>query len=574
MELTEQSIKLLKDYYMIKGETDPLDAFRRASNAFSGGDKALANRIYKYVVNGWFMFSSPILSNAPPKGGKSKGLPISCFLGYVDDSLVGLIEHSTELRWLSVKGGGVGGHWSSIRSVSDVAPGPIPFIHTVDADMVAYRQGVTRKGSYAAYLDISHPDIREFMSIRIPTGDINRKSLNIHHGVNITDDFMHAVEANSDWNLVDPNTLLTVEVVKARELWETLLETRYRTGEPYLYFIDTANEAYPQTQKDLGLRSNGSNLCAEITLPTNEERTAVCCLSSVNLERWHEWKDSSMVADLVTFLDNVIEYFIEHAPDEISKARFSATRERSLGLGAMGFHNLLMSESLPFSSQGARDLNGYIFETIKKQAVAQSLILGTLRGEAPDMVGTGRRNANLLAIAPNANSSAIAGTSPSIEPIKANAFVHRTRVGSHLIKNKVLESVLDLRGWNTADVWNSIIANNGSVEHLVFLSDHEKDVFKTAIEIDQIDVVSLGGQRQKHICQSQSLNIFFPAGSGRKYLHDVHFEAWKQGCKSLYYLRTETSNKAENLSNKIEKDGLKDFDVLAKDDGDCAACQA
>jgi ribonucleoside-diphosphate reductase alpha chain len=574
MELTEQSRKLLEDYYMIEGDKTPLDAFRRASNAFSGGDKTLADRIYQYVTDGWFMFSSPILSNAPLEGGKTRGLPISCFLGYVDDSLVGLIEHSTELRWLSVKGGGVGGHWGSIRSVSDIAPGPIPFIHTVDADMVAYRQGVTRKGSYAAYLDVSHPDIREFMSIRIPTGDINRKSLNIHHGVNITDNFMHAVESDSDWDLVDPNTLLTVEVIKARELWETLLETRYRTGEPYLYFIDTANEAYPQTQKDLGLRSNGSNLCAEITLPTNEERTAVCCLSSVNLERWHEWKDTGMVADLVTFLDNVIEYFIEHAPDEISKARFSATRERSLGLGAMGFHNLLMSESLPFNSQGARDLNEHIFETIKEQSVAQSLALGALRGEAPDMVDTGRRNANLLAIAPNANSSAIAGTSPSIEPIKANAFVHRTRVGSHLIKNKILESVLESRGWNTIEVWNSIIANNGSVEHLVFLSDHEKDVFKTAIEIDQIDVVTLGGQRQKYICQSQSLNIFFPAGSSRKYLHDVHFEAWKQGCKSLYYLRTETSNKAENLSNKVEKNGLKDFDALARDEGDCAACQA
>jgi ribonucleoside-diphosphate reductase alpha chain len=571
MELTEQAIKLLKDYYMIEGETNPLDSFRRASNAFSGGDKALADRIYQYVTDGWFMFSSPILSNAPPEGGKIRGLPISCFLGYVEDSLEGLIDHSTELRWLSVKGGGVGGHWSGIRSVSDIAPGPIPFIHTVDADMTCYKQGRTRKGSYAAYLNVSHPDIREFMSIRIPTGDINRKSLNIHHGVNITDDFMHAVESDSDWNLVDPNTLLTVEVVKARELWETLLETRYRTGEPYLYFIDTANEAYPQTQKDLGLRSNGSNLCAEITLPTNEERTAVCCLSSVNLEKWHEWEDSNMVADLITFLDNVIEYFIEQAPDEISKAKFSATRERSLGLGAMGFHNLLMAESLPFGSQGAKDLNENIFRTIKDQAVAQSLILGDLRGEAPDMVGTGRRNANLLAIAPNANSSSIAGTSPSIEPIKANAFVHRTRVGSHLIKNKILEVLLREKGQDAPEIWNSIIANNGSIAQLDFLSAHEKDVFKTAIEIDQIDVVTLGGQRQKHICQSQSLNIFFPAGSGRKYLHDVHFEAWKQGCKSLYYLRTETSNKAENLSDKVEKDGLKEFSL---DDDDCAACQA
>ncbi len=571
MELTEQATKLLQDYYMVKEDKTPEDAFRRASKAFSAGDKALADRVFDYIDKGWFMFSSPILSNAPAEGGKVRGLPISCFLGYVEDSLVGLIDHSTELRWLSVKGGGVGGHWSSVRSISDVAPGPIPFIHTVDADMTAYRQGVTRKGSYAAYLDITHPDVREFMSIRIPTGDINRKSLNIHHGVNITDDFMRAVESDSSWNLIDPKTLLTVETIKARELWETLLETRYRTGEPYLYFIDTANAAYPQTQKDLGLRSNGSNLCAEITLATNSERTAVCCLSSVNLERYHDWKGTSMIADLVTFLDNVIEYFIEHAPDEISKARFSATRERSLGLGAMGFHNLLMAESLPFSSEGAKVLNKEIFKLMKEQAVAQSIKLGAERGEVLDMVGTGRRNANLLAIAPNANSSAIAGTSASIEPIKANAFVHRTRIGSHLIKNKVLESLLAEKGEDTQKTWNSIISNNGSVAQLDFLSDHEKEVFKTAIEIDQLDVVTLGGQRQEFICQSQSLNIFFPAGSSRKYLHEVHLEAWRQGCKSLYYLRTETSNKAENLSDKVEKDGLKDFKI---EDDDCAACQA
>ncbi len=572
MELTEQSRKLLQDYYMIEEDNTPEDAFRRASDAFSAGDKELADRIFGYINKGWFMFSSPILSNAPGKNSKSKGLPISCFLGYVEDSLTGLIDHSTELRWLSVKGGGVGGHWSGVRSISDVAPGPIPFIHTVDADMTAYRQGVTRKGSYAAYLDISHPDVREFMSIRIPTGDINRKSLNIHHGVNISDKFMEAVQNDSDWDLIDPNSLLTIETVKARELWETLLETRYRTGEPYLYNIDIANRAVPETQKDLGLRSHGSNLCAEITLPTNEERTAVCCLSSVNLESYYDWKDTPMIADLITFLDNVIGHFIEHAPDEIRKARFSAIRERSLGLGAMGFHNLLMAQSLPFSSQGAKDLNIEIFKTMKEQAVAQSLKLGAERGEVLDMVGTGRRNAHLLAIAPNANSSAIAGTSASIEPIKANAFVHRTRIGSHLIKNKVLEALLVEKGEDNQDTWNSIISNNGSVAHLVFLSDHEKEVFKTAIEIDQMDVVTLAGNRQEFICQSQSLNIFFPAGSSRKYLHEVHLEAWKQGCKSLYYLRTETSSKAENLSEKVEKDGLIDFKI--DDDDDCSACQA
>jgi len=559
MDLSEQSLKLLKDYYMKEYEKKPEEAFKRTSYAFSGGDKALAKRIYKYVVNNWFMFSSPILSNAPEKDEKVRGLPISCFLGYVPDTLEGLIDHTSELRWLSVKGGGVGGHWSDVRSVSNIAPGPIPFLHTVDADMTAYKQGVTRKGSYAAYMDISHPDIMEFMSLRIPTGDVNRKCLNLHHGVNVPDAFMEAVEQGIRWNLVDPKTKKVSEVVMARELWETLLETRYRTGEPYIYFIDRANEAYPQTQKDKGLFSRGSNLCIEITLPTNEERTAVCCLSSLNLEMYDEWKESSLVEDLTVFLDNVLQYFIDNAPDEIFKARYSASQERSIGIGAMGWHNLLMKNSIPFESQAAAELNEEVFSLIKERAVAMSEILGEERGECPDMEGTGRRNANLLAIAPNANSSSIAGTSPSVEPIKANAFVHRTRVGSHLIKNKYLEMLLSEKGQNNDSIWNSIIGNNGSVQHLEFLSDHEREVFKTAIEIDQNAIVRLGGQRAKYICQSQSLNVFFPAGVDKGYLHDVHYNAWKEGNKSLYYLRTETSNKTEVLSEKIEQNTMKDY---------------
>ena len=571
MDLSEQSLKLLKDYYMKEYEKKPEEAFKRTSYAFSGGDKALAKRIYKYVVNNWFMFSSPILSNAPEKDEKVRGLPISCFLGYVPDTLEGLIDHTSELRWLSVKGGGVGGHWSDVRSVSNIAPGPIPFLHTVDADMTAYKQGVTRKGSYAAYMDISHPDIMEFMSLRIPTGDVNRKCLNLHHGVNVPDAFMEAVEQGIRWNLVDPKTKKVSEVVMARELWETLLETRYRTGEPYIYFIDRANEAYPQTQKDKGLFSRGSNLCIEITLPTNEERTAVCCLSSLNLEMYDEWKESSLVEDLTVFLDNVLQYFIDNAPDEIFKARYSASQERSLGLGAMGFHNLLMSKNIPFDSPEAEVINEEIFEKIKRQANIQSNVLGVQRGEAPDMVGTSRRNANLLAIAPNANSSAIAGTSPSIEPIKANAYIHRTRAGTHVIKNKVLSRLLARKDKDNEETWNKILSDNGSVRSLDFLTPHEKNVFKTAIEINQLSLVRLAGQRQKHVCQSQSLNIFFPAGIDKKYLHDVHLEAWKVGCKSLYYLRTETSNKAETL-DKVKRDTLKDFkgDI----DEDCAGCQA
>ena len=568
-------------------EKTPEEAFERTSYAFSDGDTELAERIYSYVLKNWFMFSSPILSNAPQKDEKVKGLPISCFLGYVPDTLEGLIDHTSELRWLSVKGGGVGGHWSDVRSVSDIAPGPIPFLHTVDADMTAYKQGVTRKGSYAAYMDISHPDIMEFMSLRIPTGDVNRKCLNLHHGVNVPDEFMEAVEQGLPWNLVDPKTQKVSETVMARELWETLLETRYRTGEPYIYFIDKANDAYPQTQKDKGLFSRGSNLCIEITLPTNEERTAVCCLSSLNLEMYDEWKDSLLVQDLTLFLDNVLQYFIDNAPDEISKAKYSASQERSIGIGAMGWHNLLMKNSIPFESQAAAELNEEVFSLIKERAASMSLTLGDERGECPDMEGTGRRNANLLAIAPNANSSSIAGTSPSVEPIKANAFVHRTRAGSHLIKNRYLSELLNGYGQDTEEVWNSIIANNGSVNHLDFLSTHEKEVFKTAIEIDQNAIVRLGGQRAKYICQSQSLNVFFPAGVDKRYLHEVHYNAWKYGNKSLYYLRTETSNKAETLSDKIEQKTMKDYsetpsgqDLLAGVSGefatsqdDCAACQ-
>lgn len=567
-------------------EKTPDEAFKRTAYAFCGGNEHLAERIYSYIKKNWFMFSSPILSNAPEKDEKVRGLPISCFLGYVPDTLEGLIDHTSELRWLSVKGGGVGGHWSDVRSVSDIAPGPIPFLHTVDADMTAYKQGVTRKGSYAAYMDISHPDIMEFMSLRVPTGDVNRKCLNLHHGVNVPDSFMEAVKTDSKWDLIDPKTKKATETVVARELWETLLETRYRTGEPYIYFIDAANRAYPQTQKDKGLFSRGSNLCIEITLPTNEERTAVCCLSSLNLEEYDKWKGTKLVADLTTFLDNVLDYFIDHAPDQIHKARFSASQERSIGIGAMGWHNLLMKKSISFESQAAAELNEEVFSYIKKEAEQQSLALGATRGECPDMIGTGRRNACLIAIAPNANSSSISGTSPSVEPIKANAFVHRTRAGSHLIKNRYVKKVLKSYGQNTDDVWNSIIGNNGSIQHLEFLTDHEKSVFKTAIEINQNAIVRLGGQRSKYICQSQSLNVFFPAGVDKKYLHDVHYNAWKEGNKSLYYLRTETSNKAETLSKRIEQKTMKDYaetpsgrDLLAGVEAefasqvDCPSCE-
>ena len=572
-KLSKQAKKLLKDYYCKGDEKSPQEAFARASVAYSYGDMELAQRVYDAVSKGWFMFSSPILSNAPRQNEKVKALPISCFLTYVDDSLHGLIDHTSELRWLSVKGGGVGGHWSDIRAVSDIAPGPMPFLHTVDSDMTAYRQGRTRKGSYAAYMDISHPDIIEFINMRIPTGDVNRKNLNLHHAVNLPDEFMEAVEVDLDWELKDPDSDEIREIVSARKIWETVLETRYRTGEPYLNFIDTANRALPQTQKDLGLMINGSNLCNEIHLPTNEERTAVCCLSSVNLEKYDEWKDTDMVADLTRFLDNVLQFFIDNAGDEISKARYSAERERSLGLGAMGFHAYLQKHNIAFESRDALALNTRIFRNIQNKSIEESMRLGKEKGEAPDMTGTGRRNAHLLAIAPNANSSMIGGTSPSIEPWKANAFTSRTRVGSHLNKNAFLEKVLKKLGKNDDDTWSSIITSGGSVQHFDWLDEHTKNVFKTAIEIDQDWVIRHGGARQKYLCQGQSLNLFFPAGATKAYLHTVHYDAWRFGCKGLYYLRTEASNRAENVAEKIERDRLKDHSEIEMTQDECVSCQ-
>ena len=569
--LSDQASKLLKDYYCTKDEPSPQYAFARAAQAYCYGDKKLAQRIYEYASKGWFMYSSPVLSNAPMPNKKPKALPISCFLTYVPDSLEGLIDHTSELRWLSVKGGGVGGHWSDVRSVSDIAPGPIPFLHTVDADMTAYRQGKTRKGSYAVYLDISHPDIVEFLSIRIPTGDIGRKCLNLHNAVNVTDDFMKAVRTDDLWELKDPNDGTVRSTLRARKLWEQLLETRFRTGEPYVNFLDTANRYLPKSLKDKGLKINGSNLCNEIHLHTNEDRTAVCCLSSLNLELYDDWKDTTIVRDLIRFLDNVLQFFVDHAPDHISRAKYSASQERSLGLGAMGYHSYLQKHMIPFEESGK--INKEMFSFIRSEADKETILLGKEKGEAPDMKGTGKRNAHLLAIAPNANSSMIVSTSPSIEPHKANAYTHRTRAGSHLIKNKYLTELLEKYDMNKAEVWTGIVTNNGSIQHLQFLTDKEKEVFKTAVELDQIRLVELAGQRQKFLDQGQSLNLFFPAGASKRYVQQVHFRAWETECKGLYYLRTEVSNKAENISQKVELDKLRDYSDIKKDEEECVSCQ-
>ena len=573
-DLSEQSLKLLTDYYVKDYEYSPQQAFARAATCFSYGDLELSQRIYDYVSKGWFMYSSPILSNAVAPGEEVKGLPISCFLSYVDDSVEGLVAHQSELAWLSIKGGGVGGHWSDVRAVSDKAPGPIPFMKVADAEMTAFKQGKTRKGSYAAYLDVSHPDIIEFLNIRVPTGgDVNRKCFNINNAVNVPDVFMRKVKAGEVWELRCPHTNQKTDEIPARELWERILETRFRTGEPYVNFIDRANEALPQPLKDKGLKIHGSNLCNEIHLPTSPERTAVCCLSSLNLEHFDEWKDSDIVADLITYLDNVLQFFIENAPDDISKARYSAERERSLGLGAMGFHSYLQRKNIPFESALATSKNHQIFKLIKEKANEQTKILAQTRGEYLDGEGSGVRNSHLLAIAPNANSGIILGTSPSIEPWKSNAFTHRTRAGSHLIKNPNLEGLMEEarirlghdQEWLDVQ-WKSIINHEGSVQQLNFLTDWEKDVYKTAFELDQHWVVQHGGDRQQYICQGQSLNLFFPAGTERSYVNSVHLKAFDAGCKGLYYLRTSSTQSAEKVGHKVDRVKLEDGD-------ECLSCQ-
>jgi len=564
--LSEQATQLLRDYYMLSSEVSPQESFARASLAYCDGDYDFAQRIYEYVSKQWFMFSSPVLSNAPKPNKLFKALPISCFLTYVGDTLEDLIAHNTEVAWLSVKGGGVGGHWSDVRAVSDKAPGPIPFLKVVDSQMTAYKQGKTRKGSYAAYLDIDHPDIIEFINFKLPTGgDANRKCFNLFNAVNVTDNFMKRLEADEVIELTDPHTGLVRDKIRARKLWERVLEARFRTGSPYINFIDTANKDLPESLKKLGLKIHGSNLCNEIHLPTNEKRTAVCCLSSVNLEKFDEWRTTPMIRDLIRFLDNVLQVFINNAPKEIIKAKISALRERSLGLGAMGFHGYLQKYNTPFESPVAKSLNNRIFKHIKDEALLETKLLATERGSPGDLYGTGLRNAHLLAIAPNANSSIICGCTASIEPIKSNAYVHRTRAGSHLIKNKYLSNVLDKYNMNNDVIWKSIINHEGSVQHLDNLSDFEKDIYKTAFELNQEWVIEHASDRQKYICQGQSVNLFFPAGSDKSYVNSVHIRAWKSGLKGLYYLRTSSGNQAEKVGTQVKRQALKDAE-------ECISC--
>ena len=578
----ELGIKRLKESYMKDDEKSPQERFAYVSNVF-GSNEAHSQRLYEYSSKHWLSYSTPILSF----GRSRRGLPISCFLPYLDDSAEGLVNTLSEVNWLSMLGGGIG-IGIGIRSADDKSTGIMPHLRTYDASSLAYRQGRTRRGSYAAYLNISHPDILMFLDMRKPTGDPNMRALNLHHGVNISDDFMNIIEkcmlnanAKDDWPLIDPHDGSVREIVSAKDLWQRILELRMQTGEPYIHFIDASNRAMPEFQKKLGLSIKQSNLCSEIILPTDKDRTAVCCLSSVNLEYYDEWKnDPLFLGDIAEMLDNVLSYFINNAPDTISRAKYSATRERSVGIGALGFHAYLQKCRIPFESALAVSKNKQMFKHIKEQLDASNIKLGKERGEAPDAKGTGQRFSHMIAIAPNASTSIIMGnTSPSIEPYRANAYRQDTLSGSSLNRNKYLDNIIKEKcnensKLNYNEIWSSIIANDGSVQHLDFLDEWTKDVFKTSMEIDQRWIVQHAADRQKYVDQAQSLNLFFRPDSNIKYIHAVHFMAWKSGLKTLYYCRSEKISKADKVSKRIERQVIEEIDLKNLIEGnECLACE-
>ena len=582
----ELGIKRLKESYMKDDEESPQHRFAFVSKSF-GSNQEHAQRLYEYSSKHWLSYSTPILSF----GRSKRGMPISCFLNYIEDTAEGLVDNLSETNWLSMLGGGVGIGFG-IRSADDKSTGVMPHLKIYDASSLAYRQGRTRRGSYAAYLDISHPDIIGFLEMRKPTGDPNQRCLNLHHGINITDEFMYLIEQSmldpefdDSWNLVDPASKEIRETVSAKQLWQQILELRMHTGEPYIHFIDTSNNHLPQWLKDKGLKVHQSNLCSEIILPTNEQRTAVCCLSSLNLETYDEWKNNKLfLKDVAEMLDNVLSFFIDNAPDAIARARYSAERERSIGIGALGFHAYLQRNGIAFEGVMAKVANNRIFKSIREGLDAANKELGLERGEAPDAVGTGNRFSHLMAIAPNASSSIIMGnTSPSIEPYRANAYRQDTLSGSFLNKNRWLDRVIQdhLADENHVicsddydNIWSSIIANDGSVQHLDWMSQHDKDVFKTSMEIDQRWVIELAGDRQQYIDQAQSLNLFFRPDAHIKYIHAIHFMAWKKGLKTLYYCRSEKIGKADKVSKKIERNVIKELDMTQIAQGnDCIACE-
>ena len=586
---------VLKDRYLLEGE-DYQDLFARVASYYADNE-GHANKIYDYMSKLHFMPATPILSN----GGTNRGLPISCFLNETDDSLEGIVELWTENVWLAARGGGIGSYWGNVRSINEIVRGNgktsgiIPFMKVQDSMTLAISQGSLRRGSAAVYLPIDHPEIEEFIDLRRPTGgDINRRALNLHHGVVISDAFMQAVENNDMWELKSPHDGTVMNSVKARDLWMRLLTTRIETGEPYMLFIDTVNKYIPEHHKKLGLKVKMSNLCSEITLPTGidhlgKNRTAVCCLSSLNLEYYEDWKDDKdFIINIMKFLDNVLEDFIQKAPDTMAKAKYSAMRERSVGLGVMGLHSFLQAQNVPMESVMAKVWNNKIFEHISAEVNAASVALAEERGACPDAeeCGIKERFSNKTSIAPTASISIICGnSSPGIEPFAANSFTQKTLTGSFTVKNKNLVRLLDKKGFNTEQVWSSISTHEGSVQHLTFLSDHEKDVFKTAYEIDQSWVIELAADRTPHISQAQSLNVFMPGNVSKQELHEIHFKAWKKGVKSLYYSRSTSIQRADKVSHAVaidnkmvaleKKNTLEALEAVASktEYDECLACQ-
>ena len=579
--LTDFGKTTLEDRYLLPGESYQ-DMFARVATAYAD-DADHAQRVYDYISRLWFMPATPVLSN----GGADRGLPISCFLNAVNDSLDGIQGVWNENVALASNGGGIGTYWGGVRSIGEKVKGAgqtsgiIPFIRVMDSLTLAISQGSLRRGSAAVYLDIHHPEIEEFLEIRKPSGDFNRKSLNLHHGISITDEFMEAVRDGAPFGLRSPKTGEVIREVDARSLWQKILEIRLQTGEPYLIFSDAVNRSMPQHQRDLGLAVRQSNLCSEIMLHTGldhlgKERTAVCCLSSVNAETFLEWRDHpTFIEDVMRFLDNVLEDFITRAPSSMANAIYAARRERSVGLGLMGFHSFLQMQNVPFESAMAKSWNMRLFKHLRRQCDAASRVLAAERGPCPDAAERGvmERFSHKLAIAPTASISIICGgTSAGIEPIPANIYTHKTLSGTFAVRNPYLERLLEARGQNVPSVWDSILENEGSVQHLDFLSQDEKDVYKTAFELDQRWVIELAADRTPDICQSQSVNIFLPGDVDKWDLHMLHWSAWEQGCKSLYYLRSKSVQRAAHAgaeavaSIALVEEGRTDYE-------ECLACQ-
>jgi ribonucleoside-diphosphate reductase alpha chain len=582
--LTDFGKDTLQDRYLLPGETYQ-DLFVRVASAYAD-DEAHAQRLYDYISKLWFMPATPILSN----GGTGRGLPISCYLNSVSDSLEGIVGTWNENVWLAARGGGIGTYWGNVRGIGEAVglngktSGIIPFVRVMDSLTLAISQGSLRRGSAACYLDISHPEIEEFLEIRKPSGDFNRKALNLHHGVLITDAFMEAVRDGAEWTLQSPKDGSSRATVDARALFQKLVETRLATGEPYIIFIDQVNRTMPKHHRDLGLKVTTSNLCSEITLPTGidhlgAQRTAVCCLSSLNLETWDEWNgDKMFIEDVMRFLDNVLSDYIARAPDEMARARYSAERERSVGLGVMGFHSFLQARSIPFEGAMAKSWNLRIFKHIHAQAAEASLMLANERGPCPDAADMGvmERFSCKMAIAPTASISIIAGgTSACIEPIPANIYTHKTLSGSISIRNPHLERLLVGKSKNSEGIWSTILERGGSVQHLDFLTAEEKDVFKTSFEIDQRWLIELAADRTPYIDQATSLNLFIPADVDKWDLLMLHYRAWELGIKSLYYLRSKSVQRA-GFAGGVEADNtpdLREIELQTTDYDECLACQ-